>query len=165
MASAHDVAAYILSKQSAPISTWKLQKLVYYAQAWHLAWDEEPLFSEAIEAWANGPVVRELYGVHRGSFSASEWSKGNAENLTPSERDTIDLVLENYGELSGRQLSVLTHNESPWQDARAGLPATARSQRRITPEALHEFYSALDADQNASAVGELDWKDWEDIDY
>ena len=57
--SVFDVAAYILDKLG-PISTIKLQKLVYYCQAWSLVWDEEPLFSERIEAWVNGPVVREL---------------------------------------------------------------------------------------------------------
>ena len=62
MVSAHDVAAYILRKQG-PLSAMKLQKLVYYAQAWSTVWDDQPLFSEAVEAWANGPVVRELYDV------------------------------------------------------------------------------------------------------
>jgi uncharacterized phage-associated protein len=42
----------------------KLQKLVYYAQAWALVWDDEPIFDEEIEAWANGPVVRGLYEAH-----------------------------------------------------------------------------------------------------
>jgi len=60
MASVHDVAAYILREQGA-MSTWKLQKLVYYSLAWHLVWDDEPLFEEPIQAWANGPVVRALY--------------------------------------------------------------------------------------------------------
>ena len=49
-----DVAAYIL-EQKGSMTTMKLQKLVYYSQAWSLVWDEKPLFEEAIEAWANGP--------------------------------------------------------------------------------------------------------------
>jgi hypothetical protein len=51
--SAHDVAAYIL-KQTGEITAMKLQKLVYYSQAWSLVWDEEPLFSERVEAWRMG---------------------------------------------------------------------------------------------------------------
>ena len=51
----------------------KLQKLVYYAQAWSLVWDEEPLFPDPIEAWANGPVVYELYKRHRGIFKVTQW--------------------------------------------------------------------------------------------
>ena len=51
-----DVAAYILKKLGS-MTTMKLQKLVYYSQAWSLVWDEQSLFIESIEAWANGPVV------------------------------------------------------------------------------------------------------------
>src|SRR5258708_570857 len=63
MATVHDVAAYILGK-CGPMTAMKLQKLVYYSQAWGLVWDERPLFAEQIEAWANGPVVRDLYDKH-----------------------------------------------------------------------------------------------------
>src|SRR5680860_1872649 len=56
MASVLDVAEYIL-KETGSMTTMKLQKLVYYSQAWSLVWDEKPLFGEPIEAWANdGPV-------------------------------------------------------------------------------------------------------------
>ena len=65
-----DVAVYILRK-TGPISAMKLQKLVYYSQAWSLAWDESPLFINKIQAWTSGPVVRELYDVHRGMFTVS----------------------------------------------------------------------------------------------
>jgi uncharacterized phage-associated protein len=66
--SAKDVAAYILQRLG-PMTTMKLQKLLYYCQAWSLVWDEEPLFYEAIEAWANGPVVREVFEEHRNMFN------------------------------------------------------------------------------------------------
>lgn len=62
-----DIAEYILERQG-PMTTMKLQKLVYYSQAWHLAWDGEPLFEARIEAWANGPVVPELHALHKGKF-------------------------------------------------------------------------------------------------
>ncbi len=62
-----DVAAYILEKKGI-MSTMKLQKLVYYSQAWSMVWDEKPLFEENIEAWANGPVVRDLFYYHRGRY-------------------------------------------------------------------------------------------------
>jgi uncharacterized phage-associated protein len=62
-----DVAQYILDNQGAMTAT-KLQKLCYYSQAWHLVWDERPLFDERIEAWANGPVTRSLYSSHWRQF-------------------------------------------------------------------------------------------------
>jgi uncharacterized phage-associated protein len=160
MASARDVASYILECQG-EMSTWKLQKLLYYSQAWHLAWDDEPIFPERIEAWANGPVVRDVYNTHRQWFSISPtyWSRGDSSQLTESERATVDLVLVGYGDLTGRQLSHLTHNERPWQEAREGLAPTDRSEREISIATMHEFYSALDAADEARPVEEIDWDD------
>ena len=71
MADVFDVAKYILEKQGS-MTTMKLQKLVYYSQAWSVVWDEKPIFEERIEAWASGPVVRELYEEHRGMFIISD---------------------------------------------------------------------------------------------
>ncbi|MCC6923464.1 MAG: DUF4065 domain-containing protein [Nitrosomonas sp.] len=77
MANAFDVADYILVKQGA-ISAMKLQKLIYYSQAWSLVWDDEPLFNNKIEAWANGPVVRDLYEKHRGKPGRMRRPQGGA---------------------------------------------------------------------------------------
>jgi uncharacterized phage-associated protein len=139
------------------MSTWKLQKLVYYSQAWHLVWDDEPLFDERIEAWANGPVVRELYKRHRGTFSIADWRWGVPDHLNGSEKGTIDAVLHGYGGLSGRQLSLLTHSEQPWRDARAGLDPTDIGNQPIAPDAMQAFYAALDADETAEPVDDIDW--------
>lgn len=157
MVSAHDVAAYILRKQDA-MSTWKLQKLVYYCQAWHLVWDDELLFEDRIEAWANGPVVWSLYDKHRGRFSVSDWEWGDPEQLNPSEQLTIDIVLKSYGHLPGRQLSHLTHDEGPWKEARQGLASTVRSNRPISWESMQEYYTALDIDESAQRVEDIDWE-------
>jgi uncharacterized phage-associated protein len=157
MATAHDVAAYIL-RQRGPMSTWKLQKLVYYCQAWHLVWDDEPLFNDRIEAWANGPVVRDLYRHHRGQFSVDGWRWGNPDRLAPNERDTVDVVLSGYGNMTGRQLSHLTHSELPWQEARDDLAPTDPSTHDITAESMQAFYTALDTDANAEPVDAIDWE-------
>ena len=50
------------------LSAMKLQKLVYYAQAWSLAWDNEILFDDPISAWIYGPVVKELFEISRGHY-------------------------------------------------------------------------------------------------
>lgn len=62
MPSALDVAQYILEQQG-PMPAMKLHKLLYYAQAWSLVWDDEPLFPERIEAWINGPVIPDLFPI------------------------------------------------------------------------------------------------------
>ena len=58
MADVYDVAAYIL-KQRGPLTAMKLQKLVYYSQAWSIVWDDDAVFSEEIEAWKKkDPILR-----------------------------------------------------------------------------------------------------------
>lgn len=143
MASVHDVAAYVLSKFDRPISTMKLQKLCYYSQGWSLAWDETPLFDSNIQAWANGPVVYDLYEEHRGKYSVSTWAPGDPSRLTVDERETIDAVVDHYGKLTGQQLSDMTHSERPWLEARSGLSLGARSTAPVSTDAMQDFFSAL----------------------
>ena len=142
MASVHDVAKYIIEKQG-NMSAMKMQKLVYYAQAWSLVWDEVALFSESIHAWANGPVVPELYEAHRGQFSISGWPLGDPENINEDGKETIDVVLGYYGKLNPQQLSDLTHHERPWRDARHGIPDGERGSAVISLEAMSEYYSSI----------------------
>lgn len=142
MASVFDASAYILSK-TGPITAMKLQKLVYYAQAWSLVWDEEPLFPERIEAWANGPVCPDLYRAHQGEFTVSSEPGGDVKNLKKVQRETIDAVLKAYGKKPALWLSDLTHREAPWKNARKGIPDGSRSNRPIPLGAMAEYYGNL----------------------
>ena len=144
--SVFDVATYILEKQpkKPPVTTWKLQKLVYYCQAWSLVWDEQPLFKEKILAWANGPVVKELYEHHRGQFHVEKLQKGSSNNLSLNQKDTIDHVLKAYGDKTAQWLSDLTHLESPWIQARDGLNPGERGETEIKIVTMHEYYSSID---------------------
>jgi uncharacterized phage-associated protein len=142
MATAHDVAKYILKKLG-PTSAMKLQKLVYYCQAWSLVWDEKPLFKNRIEAWVSGPVIPDLYHLHKGGFLLKDWRLGSIKILTSSEQETIDAVLEFYGQKTAQWLSELTHRERPWLDARIGLGDNDRGGNEIPLSALHEYYSSL----------------------
>lgn len=141
MASVLDVAEYILQKMG-PISAMKLQKLVYYSQAWSLVWDDAPLFAEPIEAWANGPVVRKLYEAHRGQFEVRSVG-GDPSKLNADQIDTIQAIIGSYGTHNSQWLSDLTHSEEPWKQARQGLSEIARSDREITSASMAEYYSSL----------------------
>lgn len=144
MANVHDVAAYILEKKGT-LPAMKLQKLVYYSQAWSLVWDDEPLFSDRIEAWANGPVVPELYNAHRGQFKVAlvDIDSGKSSNLDDTQRETIDKVLGFYGDKSSQWLSDLTHKEEPWIEAREGLAVGQRGNEEITQGAMALYYGSL----------------------
>lgn len=142
MASVKDVAAYILNKLG-EMTTMKLQKLVYYCQAWSLVWDEQPVFSDRIEAWANGPVVPNLYYAHKGLYSISSLTSGDASKINVTQQETIDSVLDYYGKQSSQWLSELTHKEGPWLEARKGLGPGDRGENEITHSSMMEYYSSL----------------------
>lgn len=142
MASAHDVAAFILGACGS-MTAMKLQKLVYYCQAWSLVWDERPLFPEVIQAWANGPVTPALYAEHRGRFELNDWPPGDPSRIDEEGRDTIRGVISFYGDKTSQWLSDLTHSESPWMDAREGLAPGERGNRVISLSAMAEYYGSL----------------------
>lgn len=143
MANIFDVAKYILEK-SGSMSTMKLQKLCYYAQAWSLVWDDTPLFNEDFQAWANGPVCPELFRKTQGSYSVSARNENGGEgNLTDNQKDTIEKVLEYYGSHDAQWLSQLTHMEDPWIKAREGVPSGTGSSNIITKESMGLYYGGL----------------------
>ena len=145
MASSLDVAEYIL-QQKGPVTAMKLQKLVYYAQAWSLALEHEPIFEESIEAWANGPVVRELFESHRGQYYVSAIPSGDPEQLSEEQKETIDAVVIYYGQKSPEWLRDRTHSEDPWRKARGVCSDGQRSNNRISFESMEEYYSELEED-------------------
>lgn len=133
MASVFDVAQYIVRERGS-MSSMKLQKLCYYSQAWHLVWSDEPMFVEPFQAWANGPVAPALYAKHRGEFSVDEnFLFGDADALTDDQEDSM----------TGYELSVLTHDEDPWVEARGGLPRGVRCATEISHAAMAEYYGSL----------------------
>jgi len=139
-----DVAAYILQKVG-DVSAMKLQKLLYYSQAWSMVWDEKELFEADFEAWANGPVLPSIYDLHRGKFivDRSVFPSGDASKLDEESVETIDSVLKVYGAKTAQWLSNLTHEEAPWRIARGDLKPMDRSTQIIEKGSMHEYYSSL----------------------
>lgn len=144
MADVLHVAACVLD-QTGPISTMKLQKLVFYANAYHLVSYDTPLFPDAIEAWANGPVVRKLFNHHRKRYVIGRDDlpvPSCAETLTIREKQSVRHVVERVGSLSGAQLSDLTHAEEPWLNQRRGVAPGDRSENRISHQSIKDFYGS-----------------------
>ncbi|MER9741219.1 type II toxin-antitoxin system antitoxin SocA domain-containing protein [Mesorhizobium sp. M0187] len=104
MANVFDVAQFILDEQG-ELSAMKLQKLVYYSQAWHMVWADDQIFHNRIEAWKDGPVCPDLWREHANTFKVSHIAKGNSANLSKRERRTIKNVLKFYGKRSAQCLA------------------------------------------------------------
>lgn len=140
------VARYIVEKLGS-MTTMKLQKLTYYCQAWSLAWDEEPLFNEDFQAWANGPVCVELFREHRGKYRVDEDfldDYSSEESIfSAAQIETMNIVIRDYGEDEPYTLSELTHKERPWKETRGNLPLGANSSEVIPKELMQEYYGGI----------------------
>jgi uncharacterized phage-associated protein len=147
---ANQAADYFLSfcrKHGDYLTNLKLQKLVYYAQAWHLALKNKPLFIERIEAWAHGPVVPPLYG----RFKKYGWSPISVEPACPTFSNGTGKFLEEvfsvYGHYSAWDLERMTHQEEPWRNARKGLSPDDEGHNVITHNDMRDFYRKLSGDR------------------
>jgi len=153
MPTVHDVAAFTLQSLG-PMRAMKLEKLVYYGQAWHLVWAGNPLFMEPIQAWQKGPITRALWNRHKGRDALRKWS-GNPDALSASQKTILDRVFSFYGAFSGNELSALTHTERPWQDARQGLQPHDPGTQEITHQAMREYYGNTKLLINSSNLREM----------
>lgn len=145
MAAVFDVAQYILNNLG-QMTTIKLQKLVYYCQAWSLVWDESPIFSDKIEAWANGPVSPALFQKFKGAYYAKPEPRiGEPSALTQDQCETVDAIIRDYGRHDSHWLVELTHLEDPWKfaRARAGARPGDKCNEEITYADMAEYYSGI----------------------
>lgn len=119
-----DVSNYViqyLKCHGQKINHLKLQKLLYYIEAWHMVFLNKPIFADNIEAWQHGPVIRTVWNHfkrHSILYDELPVCKTCTCNLSDEQRAIIDDVLDEYGDKTGYYLENLTHSEEPWQKAR-----------------------------------------------
>ena len=146
MPSVHDIARYFLAlgrvaddtgDEEDPISNLKLQKLVYYAQGYHLAMFDKALFPEVIEAWGHGPVVRDLYREYK-KYGGGPIPKAEDFDINVLGEDTRKFLNEVYaarGQFTAWRLRQMTHAEAPWANSyEPGL------NHEITHEKLARYF-------------------------
>lgn len=150
-ATARQVADYFLSllqpENGDSITHLKLQKLVYYAQAWHLVFFDKPLYNDRIEAWVHGPVVPDLYRKYRDIYPNDviniDPNKFDIPEFSKDKKALLNEVYSVYGELSGAHLEELTHSEDPWLFARGNRHPLEKCSEPITLKSMKEYYKTL----------------------
>ncbi|MGC4058203.1 MAG: DUF4065 domain-containing protein [Chitinophagaceae bacterium] len=136
------------SEDNQPCNNLKLQKLLYYTQAWYLAFNSTPLFNGEFQAWIHGPVHRDIYDrfKDRKGLYSEMWlhdiQNANYYELATDIKQHIDDVLEIYAGLDGSQLERLTHSEDPWIEARRGIPDTQRCENTINQNTMIKYYQS-----------------------
>lgn len=141
MTTIQDVAAYIVREFGA-LRAMKLHRLLFYCQAWHLVWEDTPLFEEDFEAWSSGPICRELYRNHRLAMHIRDWPYGDATRLKEEEEMAVDAVLAHYGRYTGRELCALVHRAPPWKDTFRESRESNAIRRTIPKDLLQRYYSS-----------------------
>ncbi len=148
MTNAIKIADYLRTKTV--YGEMQLQKLLYYTQAWSLAWTGRPLFAEEIEAWKDGPVVRQVWAAGRYDDYVVPT---DGEELTEEQQAIVDAVYAFYGRNGGKALSIRTHGEDPWLEARGDTPEGVASTQPVSQATMRRFFSrvALDGGEAPTA--------------
>ncbi|MFH1011313.1 MAG: type II toxin-antitoxin system antitoxin SocA domain-containing protein [bacterium] len=143
LTTANRVADFLISfssKHGDPLTNLKLQKLVYYAQAWHLALYDKPLFRDPIEAWTHGPVVRSVYNRFKVYGPNPIDCVVDEPDIPNNLKEHMKEILNAYGHLSAFQLEQIAHSELPWRKARGNLAPDDPSAEQISIEDMREFF-------------------------
>ena len=143
MYSASQVAEHFIERadqDGQTITAAKLQKLLYFAQGWHLGLYEDLLFPDPIQAWQYGPVTPSVYFEYR-RFGADPLVSEDSYAFDEFDEATalfLEKVWEVYGRFTASQLISLTHEpDTPWSKAhRAG------SKQPIRRELLEDHFRA-----------------------
>lgn len=159
------IANYFLDlaeSEKIPIEPLKLQKLVYFAHGWYLAFTGKPLLNEFVEAWQYGPVIPDLYHAfkHYGSqpitgraFSV-QFEGSKIRTFVPrvddvAANDTLDFtknllnrVWNVYKSFTGIQLSSMTHQPgSPWSQTRTETQGMKNAD--ISNDRIRQYFLKL----------------------
>ena len=146
-----DLSYYLInSGKFNDLSHLKLQKLLYYIQAWHIVFfDGDKLIDDDFEAWIHGPVSRKIYNQFKDeSILHKELEQNNKydvdlSSLAKEQQELIDDVLDEYGDKSAYHLECLTHDEKPWIEARGGCQDYERCSNIINNDTVRSYYESL----------------------
>lgn len=140
-----DIANFFLKivdrDSGSTITPLKLQKILYYAQGWHLAMFDNELFADDFQAWAHGPANVDIYNEYKEyGYSAIEAPKGNVPTLSNDLTDFLYSIWNTYGIFDGKYLEGLTHSEKPWIDARGDCKEGESCSNIITKNSMKSFF-------------------------
>jgi len=128
-----------------PLTHLRLQKLLYYAQAWSLVLRESELFPEVMEAWRHGPVVPVLYRSfsqqQAGALLHESHIIATAPDLSSEDAEFLKSLWKSYNPYSALRLSQMTHAEAPWQKAWGDRSRDGNGNTPIAMEDLEDFFS------------------------
>ncbi len=133
------------------ISNKKLQKLMYYCQAWNISLNEEELIEENFEAWRHGAVLRPLYFKYWKYGYGNIYMENNLvekildkanKDINQSRFNIINKVLRRYAPMTADELENKNHTETPWLIARGCLEKHERCDEIIRKDIIERYYKS-----------------------
>jgi len=142
---AENVANYLIflasqenqEKEREGITNLKLQKILYFAQAYYLAKLSKPLFSEEIEAWDYGPVVHEVYTKFKRNKSNPIIVEDDKSVIEEEDKDFLKKIWNTFGAYSASRLVDIVHSHTPWIEAKNS------TNNVISQKVIKDYYSPL----------------------
>ena len=127
-----------------PLTNLRLQKLLYYAQAWSLVLRESELYPEELEAWRCGPVAPTAFQALPGGRAGAPVPPdafAAAPDLSEDEAAFVRCVWEAHNPCSALQLTRMTREEAPWRKVWGDRPRDGTGNGPISMTDLEEFFS------------------------
>ena len=133
MVSVKIIASYIyhryLKEFEVVIDEMKLHKLLYFSQRESFVILDEPMFPELFKAWKYGPVMLEIRDLYR----MKSFEEQNNDSLT-KYNGVFDFVFSEYAQRNSWDLSMLTHSEISWKNARGNTPIGENCNNEISTD-------------------------------
>ena len=145
MTSADAVADHLIAlahQRGESLNNLKLQKLLYYAQAWHLALHDEPLFPEKFQAWPPGPAIPTVYWRFK-EHGIGDIPLQGTPDIPESVRPLLAEIMEQYGPLDEYDLSSMTYRESPWATAHRGYDIGDPCDVELDEDEMRSYFRRL----------------------
>ena len=124
--------------------------MLYYVEAYHLAYFEQSFIDDEFEAWLHGPVSRKIWDYYKNianvydEISAEgdkrEVMRSFEQKITDDQKELISDVLKEYGKESAYGLECITHEELPWQEARKGYAPGDKCEKKIKKGLMKSYY-------------------------
>lgn len=148
---------YIITR-SHEITPLALQKLLYFTQAFHKVFVGTFIFNEDCEAWIHGPVYRDIYfkyNDHGYNPIKDNLKQFECFDLSDSEREVLDTVINYFGCYSGKILESITHIEAPWKETRDGLAEDEASNRIIEKDLIEKYFNHVYEKYNMLNIADI----------
>lgn len=143
-----DVANFFLKivdrDSGSTITPLKLQKILYYAQGYFLAYNDRELFPEEFQAWAHGPANEQIYDKYKKyGFQSIPTPSETIKNISNDISNFLTDIWETFGIYDGKYLEEQTHKEEPWINARNGIAPGERCTNIISKESMKNFFKKV----------------------